>query len=191
MLRSFIVFLVFLISVTANASEAYSHNPVISNYKILPGDVLQISVWGEEDLDHEVLVLADGTLSFPLIDIIHAKNMTLNELEKTIELGLETIIPDAEVSASVLSPSGQTINVIGEVQKPGSLILSNRMNVLQALSQAGGLTAFADKNDIIILRTSDTGKQVKIDYPYADIIRGRKLDRNIELQPGDVVVVPE
>jgi polysaccharide export outer membrane protein len=65
------------------------------------------------------------------------------------------------------------------------------MNVLQALSQAGGLTAFADKNDIIILRTSDTGKQVKIDYPYADIIRGRKLDRNIELQPGDVVVVPE
>lgn len=159
------------------------------NYTIQAGDVLQVTVWKEADMDREVLVLPDGTVSFPLIGSFTAEGLTPAQVQTTIKKKLATLIPDASVTVLVKATLGHSVSVIGQVAKPGELIMGHSMSVMQALSQVGGLTPFASEGSIIILRRVD-GKETAIDFPYDDIIRGRNLDKNIPLLPGDVVVVP-
>lgn len=161
-----------------------------SDYTIHPGDVLQITVWKEESLDREVLVLPDGTLTFPLIGSFSAKGMTVPEVQKEIEKKLESLIPDASVAVLVKAPLGHSISVIGQVARSGEFVMGHRLTVMQALSQAGGLTPYASEDDIIVLRHGKDGKQTSIPFPYDDVIEGHNLDKDITLTPGDVVVVP-
>lgn len=160
-----------------------------SEYKIIPGDVLQITVWKEEELNQEVLVLNDGTINFPLIGTIDAVGKTTAELQDTIKDKLSKLIPDASVTVAVKAALGHTVSVIGQVTKPGELVMGHDLTVMQALSQAGGLTPYADDGSIIILRR-ENGKETSIPFPYDDVIRGDDLDKDIVLRPGDVVVVP-
>ena len=162
---------------------------VDSDYKVRAGDVLQITVWKEDSLDRETLVLADGTITFPLIGSFMAQGMTLSTLQSTIKAKLKNLIPDASVTVLVKSPLGHTVNVIGQVAKPGELVMAHHLTVMQALSQAGGLTPYANEGRIIILRQSG-GKEQSIPFPYSDIVAGRSLDQDIVLNPGDVIVVP-
>lgn len=163
--------------------------PNDKNYTIQAGDVLQITVWKEADMDREVLVLPDGTISFPLIGSFSAEGLTPAQVQSTVKSKLATLIPDASITVVVKAALGHSVSVIGQVAKPGELVMGHNMSVMQALSQAGGLTAFADESDIIILRTVD-GTQTSIEFPYDDISEGRNLDKNISLLPGDVIVVP-
>jgi polysaccharide export outer membrane protein len=160
-----------------------------SQFSIIAGDVLQITVWKEEGLDQEVLVLTDGSVNFPLIGSVQAQGLSPAELQDLIKEKLVKFIPDAAVSVSVKAALGHTVNVLGQVQKPGEILLGHGLTVMQALSQAGGLTAYANESRIIILHR-ENGKETKIRFPYDDVAHGDDLDKDIVLNPGDVVVVP-
>lgn len=160
-----------------------------SKFVVLPGDLLQISVWKEEGMDQEVLVLPDGTITFPLVGTLQVQGMALEELKLALSEELQSLIPDAAVAVSVKAPTGHKVSVIGQVQKPGEIILSNSMGVMQALSQVGGLTPYANENNIVIIRKNAEGKKEKISFPYAAIAKGNDLEKDIDLIPGDVVIV--
>ena len=177
-------------STKAAPEEESKPTPAVdSNYKIRAGDVLQITVWKEESLDREILVLPDGTISFPLIGSFVAQGMTPAKVQSTVKEKLKTLIPDASVTVLVKATLGHTVNVIGQVAKPGELVMGHHTTVMQALSQAGGLTPYANESKIIILR-KEAGKETSIAFHYSDVIAGRELDKDIELNPGDVIVVP-
>lgn len=159
------------------------------DYRIGPEDVLSISVWKEEGLSKEVLVRPDGGISFPLVGEIQAEGHTTEELQAEITERLKKSINDPVVSVAVLKIAGNKIYVIGRVNRPGEFVAGRYIDVLQALTMAGGLTPFAAENDIKVLRKRN-GKDEQFKFRYADIRRGRNLEQNITLQGGDVVVVP-
>lgn len=160
-----------------------------SGYVVKPGDVLEISVWKEPDLQRQVLVRPDGAFSFPLVGQVDARGKTVMDLNKTVSERLGRFISDAVVTISVQQINGNKIYVLGQVNKPGEFIVNPSVNVMQALSMAGGMTAFAASNDIMVLRGQGKA-QVATPFRYADVVRGRNLDQNIELIAGDIVVVP-
>lgn len=181
-----------------SVSGAYAEEPAATepaaaaagrDYKIGPEDVLSISVWKEDGLNKEVLVRPDGGISFPLVGEIQADGRTTEALQAEITERLKSSINDPVVSVSVLKVAGNKIYVIGRVNRPGEYVAGRYIDVLQALSMAGGLTPFAAENDIKVLRKR-SGKDEQFKFRYADIRRGHNLEQNITLQGGDVVVVP-
>ncbi len=180
----FLVLLSVLLSPSFPATAAEK-----SDYTICAGDVLQVTVWKEEGLDREVLVLPDGTMTFPLIGTFKVEGMTPSDVQSTVKDKLRGLIPDASVTVSIKAPLGHTVSVLGQVAKPGEIVMARRMTVTQALSQAGGLTPFASESSIIVLHHGSEG-ETSTPVPYKDIIRGENLDKDIVLKPGDVVMVP-
>ena len=158
-------------------------------YQIKPGDVLTISVWGEEQLQGTALVTPDGGFSFPLVGHLNARGRTAEELQEVVRERLRNYLSDPVVTVSLQEINGNTIYVLGQVNNPGEFVMRRSIDVMQALSMAGGTTTFASLNDILILRREPTG-QVALPFRYSDVIRGRRLEQNITLQSGDVVVVP-
>jgi polysaccharide export outer membrane protein len=173
------------ISAAATAQEARG-----GPYTVQPGDVLEVSVWKEEDLQREVLVRPDGRFSFPLAGDIVATGKTVDGLRQEIASSLQKYIPDLVVTVTVKEIRGNKIYVIGQVNNPGEFVVNPSVDVMQALSMAGGTTAFAALNDIVILRRDANGSQSAIRFAYKDVERGRSLEQNIGLNSGDVVVVP-
>ena len=160
-----------------------------SGYIVKPGDVLEISVWKEPDLQRQVLVRPDGAFSFPLVGQVDARGKTVMDLNKIVSERLGRYIADAVVTISVQQINGNNIYVLGQVNKPGEFIVNPSVNVMQALSMAGGMTPFAASNDITVLRGQGKA-QTATPFRYADVVRGRNLEQNIELVAGDIVVVP-
>ncbi|MBN1237418.1 MAG: polysaccharide biosynthesis/export family protein [Gammaproteobacteria bacterium] len=158
-------------------------------YQVQPGDVLHVQVWREEGLDQEVLVRPDGGFSFPLAGDISAVGRTVEELQAEITSRLERLIPGLVVTVSVREINGNKVYVLGQVNNPGEFVMNPRIDVVQALSIAGGTTAFAATNDIFVLRR-ENGRQVALPFQLNDIVRQRNLEQNILLESGDVVVVP-
>jgi polysaccharide export outer membrane protein len=163
--------------------------PVGDAYTVKPGDVLSIAVWKEPDLQGPVLVRPDGSFSFPLAGQMDARGKTVGELQQMVSDKLRKYISDPVVTVSIQEVKGNKVYVLGQVNKPGEFIVNPRVDVMQALSMAGGTTAFASLGEIVILRRSDSGQQA-LPFRYADVARGRNLQQNIMLQAGDVVVVP-
>lgn len=160
-----------------------------SGYRLGPEDVLEISVWREDALKREVLVRPDGGISYPLIGDVQAAGKTIDELRGEITKRLEKFVPDAAVSVTVLKAGSQKIYVLGKVTKPGEFPVGRNVDVLQALSMAGGLTQFADQNGIRVVRRDGDRQQV-FPFEYGRIVRGENMQQNILLRAGDVVVVP-
>lgn len=158
-------------------------------YRIGPEDVLEISVWREDDLRREVLVRPDGGISFPLAGDIQVAGKTVEEIRRELTRRISQYIPDAEVSVLVQQVSGYQIYVLGQVNQPGQYTVGRYVDVAQALTLAGGLTPYASSNRISIIRRTDAGEEV-FNFRYSDIERGRNLSQNILLQSGDVVLVP-
>jgi polysaccharide export outer membrane protein len=183
------IYKVLLAALVFAATPILGANAVEADYTLNPGDVLQITVWKEDGLDREVLVVPDGSINFPLAGTLSAAGKTTAQLQDEIVAKLQKYIPDASVAVSVKAALGNVVDVIGQVAKPGELTIGHRTTVMQALSMAGGLTPYASENKIIILRTVD-GKESSIAFPYDDVQRGQSLDKDIALSPGDVVVVP-
>ena len=159
------------------------------DYRIGPEDVLFISVWKEEELQREVLVRPDGGVSFPLAGDVQVAGKTPKEVEKEITTRVQKYIPEAVVTVSVQTVSGYTIFVNGKVKEPGKFIVGRYMDVMQAITLAGGLDTFADEDGIKVIRRKN-GIQVVHKFNYKDVKRGRNLEQNIILQSGDVIVVP-
>jgi polysaccharide biosynthesis/export protein len=160
-----------------------------SIYRVGPEDVLEISVWREEALKRDVLVRPDGGMSYPLIGEVQAAGKTVLEIRQEIAKRLERFIPDPAVSVAILKVGSQRIYVIGKVSKPGEYPIGRYVDVLQALSMAGGLTPFADSNSIRVMRREGE-REVVLPFEYGRVVRGEKLEQNIRLQAGDVIVVP-
>ncbi len=158
-------------------------------YSLQPGDILDISVWKEPDLQREVLVRPDGGISFPLVGNIKAKNSTVQDVNKAIATRLAKYIPDPVVTVSLKQMLGNRVYVVGKVLKPGEFLINRNVDVMQALSMAGGLNPFAAGDEIMILRRTN-GVQKSIPFRYRGVVEGKDLAQNIVLKPGDVVVVP-
>ena len=160
-------------------------------YRINPGDVLQISVWQDVNMLREMVVLPDGSISYLLVGEIAAANRLPDEIKREIESRLKEkkIFGDPIVSVSIVEPKGYQIYVLGEVRAPGVYPMIRRIDVLQALSLAGGLSEFADDDEIKILRRTN-GQQEVVEFNYSNAEKGIGLESNIMLRSGDTVVVP-
>lgn len=158
-------------------------------YKIGPQDVLKIDVWREDQLTRTVPVRPDGKITLPLLNDVQAAGLTPMELAGVIGEQLKKFINNPQVSVTLIEINSRRVYVNGEVTKPGAYALLPHMNVLQALSSSGGFTQFARIKNIYVLRT-ENGKQIKLPFNYKESITGKNPEQNIELQPGDVIVVP-
>ena len=163
--------------------------PVGAEYRLQAGDRLEIAVWKEADLQRTVIVTPDGNLSFPLIGLVAAAGKTISEVRQEIEKRLSTYMPDPVVTLAISALAGR-VYVIGQVARPGALEMNPRINVLQALALAGGLTPFAKGDDIILLRGDVTGDQRVLQFKFGQVSQGRNLEQNTLLESGDVVIVP-
>ena len=195
MLRSSFSKALFCIVATAVIGTA----PVAAQedgYRINGGDLLHISVYGEQNLDKDVPVQPDGGIAFPLVGNLNARGMTLKELQGKIAANLRESqyfpnLTDNEVTVSMVKATGNSVSVVGQVKQPGTFAYDTQLDVMQALSLAGGLTPFASKSKIKILRRDNAGTQTAILFDYSDVEDGEKLEKNILLRGGDVVVVPQ
>jgi polysaccharide export outer membrane protein len=152
--------------------------------------VLGISVWREESLQSsETLVRPDGYISFPLVGDLRAAGKSLPEITAEVAAGLQKYIPDPVVHVTVRALSGNMVYVLGKVARPGVFPMNSQVDVVQALAMAGGMTPYAAANKVQILRR-EGGRQVAIHFAYGDIEKGEKLEQNILLRAGDVVLVP-
>ena len=184
------IFMFVALSVNAESkSDTENASPKLASYVIGPGDVLNISVWKEEGMQLEVLVKPDGGITFPLAGDINASGMTTMELTQELVKKLKRYIPNPNVTVSVLKAVSNKVFVIGQVNRPGEFKATGYMDVLQALTMAGGLTPYADSDDIKIIRRTKEGNKV-MEFDYDDVASGERLDMNIILQAGDTVVVP-
>jgi polysaccharide export outer membrane protein len=158
-------------------------------YSVKPGDLLQVAVWKEPELQRPVLVRPDGAFSFPLAGEVDARGKSVSDLQKLLTERLRKYISDPVVTVSVQEVRGNKVYVIGQVNKPGEFIVNPSVDVMQALSMAGGGTAFASLGNIVVLRRK-SGQQTAIPFKYTEVLKGRELEQNIMLEAGDVVVVP-
>ena len=167
-------------------------SPVAPNdpdYKIGPQDVLTITVWKEPDVSREVPVRPDGKISLPLLNDVDAAGLTPMQLASSLTESLKKFISSPQVTVMVKEINSRRVYVIGEVVRAGTFPLLPKMTVLQIVSSCGGFTQFANPKKIYVLRTKD-GKQTKIPFNYKEVVSGKNPEQNIELQPGDTVVVP-
>jgi polysaccharide export outer membrane protein len=176
--------LCLLFSAAGLASE-----PSKDAYHLQPGDILEISVWKETDLQREVLIRPDGGLSFPLAGEIDANGKSVENVRAIITDRLQKYIPSPVVTVTVKTIGGNRIYVLGKVNHAGEFPFSNSVDVMQAISLAGGATPYAALNDIVILRRQN-GRQQSYSFHYSEVARGRNLAQNIQLESGDTVVVP-
>jgi polysaccharide biosynthesis/export protein len=158
-------------------------------YMIGAQDVLDISVWREPDLSRQVPVRPDGKISLPLLNDVQAMGLTPTQLAAQITAGLDKFMTSPQVTVIVSQINSQRVYILGEVGRAGAYGLLPGMTVLQALSNAGGFTAFANQKGIYVLR-QDGGKQQKLFFNYKDVVSGKKTEQNVELKPGDTIVIP-
>lgn len=186
-MRAFFLLLASHIFLTSFFSTAYADVP--QSYRLRPGDLIQVSVWGEETVQKESLVLPDGSITYPLAGRVEVVGLTSAEAEKRIADKLKSYIPDPQVSVVVTKIEGNRAHVLGKVLKPGPVLMTGPMTVLEALSIAGGLDKFADLGNIKVIRNTPQG-QKSISVHYDRLVRGEGLENNIVLQVGDTIVVP-
>jgi polysaccharide export outer membrane protein len=175
----------------AQAPSGSAHGPgAPPGFTIGPEDVLGILVWREADVSGDVTVRADGMVTLPLIRDVKAAGLTTNELAEQIQTSLREFITDASVTVVVRQMNSRKVFITGEVGKPGAFPLASTMTVMQLIAVAGGLTEFADANAIAVLRVED-GRTSTLPFAYKDVVKGKKVEQNIVLRPGDTIVVPE
>jgi polysaccharide export outer membrane protein len=180
---------ILLLLQSSQGIAAGNETAIEDAYRIQPGDVLEISVWKEETMLRTVLVRPDGGLSYPLVGELQAAGKSISELQALVTERLTKYIPDPVVTVSTQQLSGNKIYVVGRVNRPGEFTANRYMDVVQALSLAGGMTPYAANNKIKVLRRED-GKLTAIPFKYGEIEKGENLEQNIILQSGDVVLVP-
>lgn len=187
-LRVALGLLLLVFAGNVGADEAAARTPD-EPYRLQPGDVLEVAVWKEQDLHGEAMVRPDGAMSFPLVGDVVAGGRTVEEVRTALVERLKPFIPSPVVTVAVKSIGGNRIYVVGKVVRSGEFPFSSPLDVMQALSLAGGATSFASVNDIVILRR-ENGRQQVLRFEYADVARGKNLAQNIQLRSGDTVVVP-
>jgi polysaccharide export outer membrane protein len=182
-----------------NAGESQNHRAQTQNpdkgrsddaYVIGANDVLAINVWKEPDITRSVPVRTDGKISLPLAGELQASGQTPRQLEQEITKRLQSYISDPEVTVIVTESKSQKINILGMVARPGTYLLSGSTTVLDAIAMTGGFKDFAKQKSIYILRANPDGTQKRFPFNYKEVIKGKSLEQNIRLLPGDTIIVP-
>jgi polysaccharide export outer membrane protein len=158
-------------------------------YRIGSQDVLQVSVFGNEDLSRSVTVRPDGMISLPLINDVLAEGLTPMELRKVLLERLVEFMPSPEIAVIVTEVRSLMISVIGQVMKPGRYDLRAAATVVDALALAGGLKEFASRSDIVVIRSQGATKR-KLPFDYDKLDSTKSPQENFSLKPGDIVLVP-
>jgi len=161
---------------------------VADDYVIGPKDVLGIIFWRDADMTSDVTVRPDGNVTLPLLGDVKASGLRPQALASQVQEAATKYLTEPSVTVVVRQINSRVVFVQGEVRGPGEYPLTGPRTVMQLLAEAGGLTEFADQGSIVILRQQD-GKTVPLKFNYKDVSRGRNLQQNYTLQPGDVIVV--
>ena len=165
--------------------------PVVSaNYVIGPDDILSVLFWRDKDLSADVVVRPDGKISLPLLNDVQAGGLTPGQLRDSISTAARQYVEDPSVTVVVKQINSRKLFITGQVEKPGPYPMSGPTTVLQLISMAGGLKEFTDGKRILVMRTDKSGLQTSHIFDYRQVTSGKNLAQNIELQPGDTVVVP-
>jgi polysaccharide export outer membrane protein len=173
----------------AQAVTSTKSTAVPDDYVIGPGDVLAVRFWRRDDVSSDVLVRPDGKISLLLLDDIQASGLTPEQLRDRITEKANQLFEDARVTIIVKEVNSRQVFITGMVAKPGPYPLRRSLTVLQLIATAGGLLDFADGDHVAIMRTVN-GRQIGLHFSYGDVKNLRRLEQNVELQPGDTVVVP-
>jgi polysaccharide export outer membrane protein len=152
-------------------------------------DVISIAVWKEPDFSSTVPVRPDGKISMALIGDVQAAGKTPTQLADDLTVLLKKYIAEPHVTVMVTTMNSRRAFLLGEVNRPGPIVMTPEMTVLQAIAAAGGPTAYANSKKEYILRT-ENGKQTKLPFNYKEAVKGNSPDQNLVLKPGDTIVVP-
>jgi polysaccharide export outer membrane protein len=162
---------------------------VDASYVIGAEDVINIAVWKEPDFSSTVPVRPDGKVSLALLGDVEAAGKTPAALAADLTVLLKKYVAEPRVTVMVTAINSRRVFLLGEVNKPGPIVITPAMTVLQAIAASGGPTAYANQKKIYVLRT-DGGKQTKLPFNYKEAIKGNVPEQNIVLKPGDTIVVP-
>jgi len=172
-------------------SNPVNHSSVDGkSYVIGENDVLEIDVWKEKEISRTIPVRPDGKISLPLVGEIQAAGLTPMQLQDDLTHRLKAYIENPEVTVIVGDPRSHQFNVVGEVMRPGSYPLSQSTTVLDAVAEAGGFKDFAKETKVYVLRPMPGGTSQRIRFNYKQVIKGKDLQENVSLKPGDTIVVP-
>jgi polysaccharide export outer membrane protein len=170
--------------------SAALHAQTIPDYRVHPGDKLIVGVYDDPKLlPQEITVAPDGKISYPMVGVLVVGGKTVEQVRTEMEARLKKYISDPIATVIVTDVKGNVVYVIGQVTKPGSITMNPTINVLQALSIAGGGNPYAKLDGIIVIRSSG-GTQRVLPFRYGQVASGKDLQQNIDLESGDVVVVP-
>jgi polysaccharide export outer membrane protein len=158
-------------------------------YTIGADDVLSVIFWRDKELTADVTVRPDGKISLPLLNDVHASGLTPAQLKDRIVDESKKYVEDPNVTVVVKEIKSRRVFITGEVRKSGPYLLTGAMTVLQMISIAGGLADYAKPDKISVVRV-ENGKSVSFRFNYKEVIEGKKLNQNIELKPGDTIIVP-
>jgi polysaccharide biosynthesis/export protein len=159
-------------------------------YVIGTDDVLSIMFWKDKDLSGDVTVRPDGKVTLPLLNDIQAAGKTPDELRDLIKTAAQAYLEDPNPTVIVKEIKSRRVFITGQVEKPGPYPLTGETTVLQLIAMAGGMKEFADGSNISIMRKSPNGGTQVLPFNYRDVLKRRNLDQNVQLKPGDTVVVP-
>ena len=175
-----------VVASAAQATKASSDE----SFKIGADDILAINVWKEPDISRSIPVRSDGKITLALIGDLQASGKTPSQLGQEIASKLQNYISEPEVTVTVQEIRSQRFNILGQVTKPGSYLLSNSATVLDAIAMAGGFRDFAKKKSIYVLRQNGDGAQSRLPFNYPAVAKGKNPEQNVRLQPRDTVIVP-
>lgn len=160
-----------------------------AGYVIGVDDRLEITFWRDKDLSAEVVVRPDGRISLPLLNDVQAAGLTPEELRHSVLQLARTLVEDPTPTVVVKEIHSRQAFITGNVQKPGAYPLNTPITVLQLIATAGGLRDFVAGKNIVVLRRT-AGRDVRLPFDYQAVMKGRQLQQNVELRPGDTVIVP-
>lgn len=174
----------------APSSGAFARPAAVrGTYLLGPGDEIDVHVWRNPDLSRKVPVLPDGLISLPLAGELLASGKTVAQLKAEITAVLGEFVQSPTVTVTVTQVRSMVVYVTGRVARSGTLTLDRPINVVQAITMAGGVQEFADRNGVVVIRTVN-GRQVRIPFRYGDAVKGKGDIAELILQAGDVVYVP-
>ena len=172
-----------------NTSTAIAAADLPAGFVIGPNDVLSIVFWRDKDMSTDAAVRPDGKISLPLLNDVQAAGLTPAQLRDSLVAESKKYIADPNVTVVVKQINSRRVFITGEIGKPGTYVLSGPTTVLQLIALAGGVRDYADVKKIQIIRT-ENGKPVSHLFNYKDVMQGKNLQQNIELKPGDTVIIP-
>ena len=178
-------------SATTKSAAASAAVPAVlpGDYTIGPDDILTVVFWKEKDMSSDVAVRPDGRISLPLLNDVEAAGLTPEQLRVKLAAAADKFLEEPTVTVVVKQINSRKVFITGQVPKPGPYPLTGPTNVVQLIAMAGGVLEYADAENIVIMRTVN-GKPISYEFNYKDIAKRKNLAQNIELKPGDTIIVP-